>query len=142
MSSKVKKPSLVISPLGCPEVCKAPQLANLGKQNAWKETTIQILFYFIFCFSGLHLRPMEVPRLRVESELQLPAYTTAIAAWDLSLVCDLHASSGQRWMLNPLREARDRTHVLMDASRVRYCCTTMGIPIQIPNICNEVKLFL
>ena len=25
---------------------------------------------------------MEVPRLGVESELQLPAYTTAIAMWD------------------------------------------------------------
>ena len=34
-----------------------------------------ILFYFLL--SGPHLWHMEVPRLRVESELQLPAYTTA-----------------------------------------------------------------
>ena len=31
---------------------------------------------------------MEVPRLGVESELQLLAYTTATATRDLSLICD------------------------------------------------------
>ena len=30
----------------------------------------------------------EVPRLGIESELQLPAYTTVTATWDLSCVCD------------------------------------------------------
>jgi len=34
---------------------------------------------------------MEVPRLRGESELQLPAYTTATATQDPSRVCDLTA---------------------------------------------------
>ena len=34
------------------------------------------LFYFI-CFLELHPQHMEVPRLGVESELQLPAYATA-----------------------------------------------------------------
>ena len=32
--------------------------------------------FFCFCFLGLHLKHMEVPRLRVQLELQLPAYTT------------------------------------------------------------------
>ena len=56
-----------------------------------------ILFYFIlfFGFLGPHLRHMEVPRLGVESELQLPAYTTATATPDPSHVCDLHNSSRQ-----------------------------------------------
>ena len=36
---------------------------------------------------------MEVPRLGVELDPQLPAYTTATAAGDLSLVCDPHHSS-------------------------------------------------
>ena len=45
---------------------------------------------------------MEVPRLGAESELQLPAYTTAIA------------TPGQ--ILNPLSEARDPTCILMDTS--------------------------
>ena len=38
---------------------------------------------------------MEVPRLRVESELQLLVYTTATATLDLSNVYDLHHSSQQ-----------------------------------------------
>ena len=59
---------------------------------------------------------MEVSRLGIELELQLQAYATATATPDLSPVCDLHYSSGQHWILNPLREARDQTHVLMDTS--------------------------
>ena len=35
---------------------------------------------------------MEVPRMGVESELQLPAYTTATAMQDLSLICNPHYS--------------------------------------------------
>ena len=42
-----------------------------------------------------HLWHMEVPRLEVELELQLPAYTTATAMQDPSRVCDLHYSSRQ-----------------------------------------------
>ena len=42
------------------------------------------------CFLGLHLWPMEVPRLGVESEPQVLAYTTATAMLDPSFVCDLH----------------------------------------------------
>ena len=50
---------------------------------------------------------MEVPRLRVKSELQLPAYITATATWDLSHVYDLHHSSQQRQILNLLSEAKN-----------------------------------
>ena len=64
---------------------------------------------------------MEVSGLGVESELQLQAYTTATAMPDLSCVYGLHHSSGQHQILNPLREARGRSRILMDPSRVRYC---------------------
>ena len=56
----------------------------------------------VFCFLGFLvflpflgplLRPMEVPRLGVQLELQPPAYTRAIAMRDSSRVCDLHHSS-------------------------------------------------
>ena len=50
---------------------------------------------------------MEVPRLRVELELQLLAYITAIAMLDLSRICNLHHSLWQHWILNLLNEARD-----------------------------------
>ena len=56
---------------------------------------------------------MEVPRLGVELELQLPACTTATATQDPSHICNLHRSSLQHWIPDPLSEARDRTHIHM-----------------------------
>ena len=61
---------------------------------------------------------MEGPRRGVQSELQLPDHATATATQDLSHICDLHHSSQQPQILNPLSEARDQTRVLVDASRV------------------------
>ena len=49
---------------------------------------------------------MEVPRLGVNLELQLPAYTTVIAMSDPSHICSLHHSSLQCWIPNPLSEGR------------------------------------
>ena len=43
---------------------------------------------------------MEVPRLGVKSELQLPAYTTATATPDPSHVYNLHYNSRQLQILN------------------------------------------
>ena len=69
---------------------------------------------------------MEVPRPRVESELQLPAIATATQ--DPSRVCDLHHGSQQCWILDPLSEARDHTGNLMVTGRIRFHCATMGTP--------------
>ena len=64
------------------------------------------LFIYLLIFSGLHWQwYMEVSQLGVESDLQLPAYTTATAMWDPSHVCNLHHSSWQRQILNPLSKA-------------------------------------
>ena len=63
---------------------------------------------------------MEVSRLGAESELQLPAYITATEMQDPSCLCDLHHSSRQGRILNPLSKARDRAHILMVTSRVCY----------------------
>ena len=64
---------------------------------------------FSFCVSlGSHPWHEEVPRLGVESELQLPAQATAYttAMWDPSHVCELHLSSWQRRIL--IHRARPR----------------------------------
>ena len=47
-----------------------------------------IFFFFLF-FLGPTLQHIEVPRLGVKSELQLLAYTTAIATCNLSHICNL-----------------------------------------------------
>ena len=80
-----------------------------------------LLFFFFFCFFALYPQHMEVPRLGVLSELQLGAYTPATAMPDLSYICDLHHSSRQHRIPNPLSGARNRIHILMDTSWVCYC---------------------
>ena len=85
-----------------------------------------IVTFCAFFFLGLHLKHMVVPRLEVESELQLLAYTRATATSDLSRISDLYHSSRQHQILNPLSEARDRTSNLMVHSRICFCCATMG----------------
>ena len=72
-----------------------------------------LTFFLFFSFFWLHLQHMEVPRLGVKLELQLLAYTPTTAMWDLSCVWDLHHSSRQCRILNPLSKARDRTCILM-----------------------------
>ena len=60
---------------------------------------------------------MEVPRVGVELELQLPAYTK-LQPRGTRAASATHATA-HRWILNPLREAREGTHILMDPSQVR-----------------------
>ena len=83
-------------------------------------------FFLSFVLLESHPRHMEVPRLGVQMELQLSAYTTATAMPDLSHVCDLHHSSQQHRILNPLSEARDRTRNLMVPSWIHFSCAMMG----------------
>ena len=58
------------------------------------------VYKYIYSCLGPHLQHVEVPRLGVQSELQLPAYTTATATWDPSRLYDLHHSSQPRQILN------------------------------------------
>ena len=97
---------------GLGKLSPRPRTGQLG--NIWAR------FIYLFLW-GPHPWHMEVSRLGVESELQLLAYTTAIAMPDLSHVCNLHPSSWQCQILNPLSAARDQTRVLMDTSRGHYC---------------------
>ena len=64
---------------------------------------------------------MEVLRQGVELELQLLSYTSATAMRrDLSRDCNLHCSSWQYRILNPLSKARDQTHILVDTSWIHF----------------------
>ena len=85
-------------------------------------------FFFFLCFLWPHPQLMEVSRLGIKLEVQLPAYATATAMRDPSHVCDLHHSSPQCRIPDPLSEARDRTCVLMDTSRICFYGATTGTP--------------
>ena len=89
-------------------------------------------FNFIYLFislvsSGPHLRHVEVPRLRVESELNLLAYTaTATQIWTTPAAYNTAYSSAT--VCNPLNETRGRTHILRDTSWVHYHRSVTGTP--------------
>ena len=96
---------------------------------AYSTLVILFLFYYLFWYpvfsflfsSFFFFRP-------ALAELQLPNYTIAIATWDPSHVCDLHHSSQQLRIPNSLSEARDQTHIFMDASWILFCCATTRTP--------------
>ena len=107
---------------------------KIGKIHIKKEKKISVvtsisrntkinspLTYFSFFFLEPHLWHMKVPRLGLQLELQLPASATATAT-DLSHICDLGHRFWQRWNLNPLIEARDRTRILTDTMSVPLTC--------------------
>ena len=91
-------------------------------------TRVPPTLFFFFWFLAPHPQYMEVPRPGVELELQLSAFTTSRARLDPSHVCDLHHVSWQHRIPDPLSEARDRTHILMDTSQFHFCCPTTGVP--------------
>ena len=74
------------------------------------------VFFFFFFFFLFRATPAAYgsSQARVELELQLLVCTAVKATPDLSHTCDLHCSSRQRWILNPLAEARDQTHILTE----------------------------
>ena len=85
------------------------------------------VYYMCMCvclFFSMH--HVKVPRLGVESQLQLPAYRTTTAMPEPSHVCNLHHCSQQHQILNPPSESRDQIHVLMDPSRVHNSLSHQG----------------
>ena len=104
-----------------------PSLPRNPRTPLWWPLSLFLLFFFSFL--GPHPWHMKVSRLEVESEPQLPAYTTATATPDPSHICDLHHSSWQCQILNPLSEAGDGTHILVETSWVCYCRAIAGTPL-------------
>ena len=116
----------------------------MGKTSTKNTLPIKALSYlliYLFCFLGLQVQHMEVPRLWIEPKLQLPTYTTASAMGDPSCDCEPRHSSRQCQILNPLSEARDQTHILMDPSRVHYCWAMRGTPRRSFRVNGEIKSF-
>ena len=83
--------------------CHIPGLRK-NQQRFLLEKTFTFLSFLFFFFSlfifllGMH-----------SWHVKFPDYGS-----NRSHICDLHHSSQQHWILNPLNEARDRTHILTD----------------------------
>ena len=91
-----------------------------GGGGGESEDLVVEYFFFFFCLFRVSPAAYRSSQAKVEPELQLLADTAATAMQDLSCVCDLHHSSWQHWILNPLSGARERTSILMDTSWVHY----------------------
>ena len=87
---------------------------NLSSSLSRRSPILFFVFVFV-CF--FRVEPVAHGGSRARGQIRDVATTTARP--DPSLVCDLHHSSRPCRILNPLSEARDRTWVLVDTSRVR-----------------------
>ena len=66
-----------------------------------------LLYIYIFVFSGATHAAYGGSQARGLIGAVPPAFARATATQDLSRICDLHHSSWERWILNPLNEAWD-----------------------------------
>ena len=109
---------------------QAESLTNCSPEG----TPIAFLFvwFLVFCLFVLLFRAV----LLAYKSSQARGWIRAVAASlhystatpDLSCICNLHHSSQQCRIPDPLSEARDWTHIFMDTNRICFCCTTRGTP--------------
>ena len=105
----------------------------------WIELNWILFVYLFICFLGPHLWHVEVPRLTVESELHLRAYSTTTAVQDPSCVSDLHHSLQQGQICNPLSKVGYQGQILNPLARLGIkpwmlvgfvpCWSTVGTPV-------------
>ena len=77
----------------------------------------EVFFFVLFCFVLFFLftaPPMAYGSSWARGPMGAAAKAYATAIPDLSHTCDLYHSLQQRWILNPLSEARDQTRILME----------------------------
>ena len=99
------------------------------------------LFICLFSLLGPHLWYMEVPKLGVESELQLPAYTTATATRALSHITTYTIAHGNVGSPTPWERAGiEPTSSWILTSRVCYTghWATRGAPAELLLISTEL----
>ena len=65
----------------------------------------------LFFFNGCTWHYTEVPRPGVESELHVGPKPQP---WQHQIQVALHLCLQQHWILNPLNQARDQTHILTE----------------------------
>ena len=90
------------------EMFSPPVLECWGCNNKMLQTG---LFIHLFCL--FRATPMAYGGSQVRGQIGVRQ--------DPSCICDLHHSSWQCWILNPLSEVRNRACDLMDASQIHFC---------------------
>ena len=98
------------------------------------------LFYFILLFRAVSVTYGSF-QARGHIGAAGASYTIATATQDPSRVCNLHHSLCQCLILNPLREAEVRTHILMNSSWVGYRWATTWTPFFASNLSPSLYLY-
>ena len=92
------------------------------RKSLYQRSTPMHGFGFLFLLLGPHLWPTKVSRLQ-GLNCSCNCWSTPLhhspSNTGSKLRRDLHHSPWH--ILNPLREARDQTHMLMDTSQILYC---------------------
>ena len=90
-----------------------------------------ILGFFVCLFVCLFLlfRVTHIWKFPDLGSNQSCSSATVTATLDLSCIYDLHHSSQQCWIPEPLSEARDQTCILRDTSWIHFPCATTAIPV-------------
>ena len=68
---------------------------------------IYVCMYILFYLSFSRATPAAYGGSQARGLIRAVAYARAIATRDPRRICDLHHSSRQCWILNPLSKARD-----------------------------------
>ena len=101
----------------------------VAKEENWSQA-MQILFFFFFFFLAFQghnwAHGSSQDRGRIGAAAGSLCHSHGNARSDH--VCDLYHSSQQRRIHDPLSEASDQTHILMDTCQVHFCCATMEFP--------------
>ena len=94
-------------------------LSWLNHLKSQLDTSIEVLFCFVLFLFGAALAAYGGSQARGQIRALAAGLYHSIAMQDPSHVYNLHHSSQQHWILNPLSKARDGTRILMDASQIR-----------------------
>ena len=92
--------------------------------------TLRNNFFFVFCLFRAALMACGGSQARGPIGAIAAGLHRSHSNAGSDCVCDVHHSSRQHRILNPLREARDRTHNLMVPCRICFRCTTTGTPLR------------
>ena len=104
---------------------------KLSTSHFWekKNNILNISNVFLFCFVLLFRDALEAHGSS-QARGQIGATPAGLchshSNTGSSCICDLHRSSWQHWIPDPLSEARDQTCILMDISWIHLCCATTG----------------
>ena len=90
------------------------------------------IFFWLHCgiwFVYLLLRASHMAYGSSQARSQIRATAAILYHSHINLGSEsLLRPSWQRWIPDPLSEARDQTRILKDTSQILFCCTTRGIP--------------